>query len=187
MPDYNPSIPTGAQNLSDSQVDILNNFTELNTIFASDHFQWNFATTGDRGLHRRVSFPTPLTSDPSVAGDDSVVYSKLVSGITQLFFKNATTSEKITGSVVTQSGNGGIDFPQSVSIRWGSATFSGTSAVISYATQFPVNTYTVVISPVNSVAAGATLRVGTHTQTGFTVNAAINVTNSSFNYIAIGH
>jgi len=52
---FQPGIPTAAQVPSQSQADLLNNFTALNTVFAINHLAFNAV---DGGLHTQVQFDT---------------------------------------------------------------------------------------------------------------------------------
>jgi hypothetical protein len=87
MVDYNPNIPQGIDNLSTSQGQMLNNFTQLNTIFDFDHFTWNDPTAGgtDRGFHRRVTFPVNVAAAP--AGATGILHTVL-GGATSVSFNN---------------------------------------------------------------------------------------------------
>ncbi len=182
---FDPNIPQPTDLISSSAVPIQTNFSQLNTIFDFNHFTWDDATAANRGLHRKIDFPTPTTV-AAPTGNDSVLYPKTVAGVTQLFFDNATVSAQITGGAFTSAQNGGIDFPQGVKFRWGAVTFTGTSQVFTFDTTF-ASTFVVVITPINVAAVNGGLRVSTQTAANFTVTASSSVTNASLYYIAIGN
>lgn len=52
---YNPSIPAINTRIDQTYNLITTNFNQLNVIFNADHYQWNYVTVGDRGLHRQVT------------------------------------------------------------------------------------------------------------------------------------
>jgi hypothetical protein len=94
---YNPNIPAGTQNLSASQSAIRTNFAQANTLIARDHFAFDDATSANRALHRKISFPVVLSTDPSVIDPASYVYTKTIDTVTQLFFANSAGVVQLTG------------------------------------------------------------------------------------------
>lgn len=71
---YKPNIPIATDFLSVSQVDILNNFTVLNTAFGIDHY--DFADlTADRGKHNQITLPEIVGAvDPTTLADETKFY-----------------------------------------------------------------------------------------------------------------
>ena len=70
---FNPAIPDASDLLSQSQLDLKTNFTQLNTIFAYDHVAFNDATVIDRGFHKKVQF-NDNTASVAQAGTHSEIY-----------------------------------------------------------------------------------------------------------------
>lgn len=74
---YQPGIPAGNDNLSQSQGDIQDNFNQLNVQFAIDHTAFNTGSGNGDGLHKQIHFP--LFTAPSVISGSGtqggVVYS----------------------------------------------------------------------------------------------------------------
>jgi len=64
---YKKSIPQPTDNLDDSQVDLLNNFTQLDDSFDVDHVAFS-DTTADNGRHKTVTF-VKQTAEPTTAAD----------------------------------------------------------------------------------------------------------------------
>jgi len=188
---YLPNIPLGTDNISVSAGQINTNFTQLNALMGSnataDHYAWNDATSANRALHKQTTFPIPRADPVGLTGTQSMFYPKSVGGVAQAFFANSAGTTQISGGATNITTNGGIDFPQGASIRWGAFTFSGTSTVVNFSPTMPTTTYSVVITPINTAAISTGFRVSTITQSSFTVNTAGgSVTNASFYYIAMG-
>lgn len=80
---YNPNIPQPDDNLSVSQGDLLNNFTDLNTKFSINHVSLT-DTTSDTGKHKYVSF-VEQASNPETVANEQILFTKDSSGKPELF------------------------------------------------------------------------------------------------------
>lgn len=177
---FAPAIPAGGDNLSVSQGQIQNNFTQLNNIFAFDHFTWNDATSANRGLHKQVTIPAVLSVDPTVTGVIGEVYTKSVAGLTQLFFANSTEVSQLTGLTVnTTGGNSSIVTPWGITFNFG---IIGNAGNVTFATPFTTTAYTAQATAHNAVGT-ANASVFNVSTTGMSI--ASNATNSIY-YLAIG-
>ncbi len=140
---YRVGIPQSADRPSDSQSQIADNFTQLNSIFGQEHVEFN--ATLDNGEHKKVTLNAPLGSDPGLADPKASLYTKTVSGDSELFFEkfdNAATANLVSQmtnlpivnfvNTGTAGGNGDfIDTPFGIRIIWGlTASFSGSRTVI---------------------------------------------------------
>lgn len=117
---YDPNTPVSSHLVS---VDISNmntNFSQLNTIFNSDHFNYVSAPPSNRGQHKQITFPV-IPTPPVLVGDAGAVYTKLVGGISELFYKNASLDKQLTGptSVLTAGNSGWITLPGGLVFAWG--------------------------------------------------------------------
>lgn len=196
MSDYNPSIPQGSDNLSTSQGQILNNFTQLNNIFAFDHYAWNDNTTANRGLHRKVTFPAPVTiSAPT--GTASTFYSKLVSAVAAPYFDTAAGSNCVwyggssTGLVSATTGgtysNGLITLPNGIIFQWGFQNNVSNGQTITFPSAFPNNCFNISMTGMRSNNDSRSLWINpSFSTTSFTVQtnsgSGLNVM-----YLAIGN
>lgn len=150
---FNPSIPQATDRPSRSQSDLLNNFTQLNTVFDVDHVTYNAAA--DRGEHTKITL-NDVIADPGLADPKCSVYIKTVAGDSELFFEKydntavANLVQQMTNLVVTTAAAGGtvggnisyIDTPWGLRLLWGlTNVFSGdrrltmpvgTTAVLNY-------------------------------------------------------
>ncbi len=195
MADYNPDIPQGGDNLSTSQGQILNNFTELNNIFDANHFKYNFATVGDRGLHRKIDLPVTTTvSAPS--GTASVIYNKAVSGVASPYFDNAVGSSVLwrggssNGLASTTLANPGLlNLPNGFQVRWGTDQFAMGSATrtVTFTPAFTTTALVATVTidetaPANYVAAQSLGQSNFLARRSTPITSAIN-----FRWIAIGY
>ena len=157
---YNPNIPQATDLISNSQVQILNNFSSIDSTllgFARNHYSLTDATNG--GLHKLVVFPNSPTP-PVLTGTESAIYPKTVSGDQQLFFANAAGEVQMTvdsdafwkgGSgdgVVTANAvqNGFMNLPNGVQFRWGYASGLGDSSVVSFTPAFSNNCLSIQVT-----------------------------------------
>lgn len=134
MTDYDPLIPAANNILSQSQVDIQNNFLELNTIFDVDHLTWNSDPSGNRGFHRQITMPDPLAVAPTPIVDQGILYpfadTNDTSARTQLYFKNQSNTIQITNRFKSASTDGYLMIPGNISspaiiIMWGFVSSPG--------------------------------------------------------------
>ena len=140
---FDPNIPLATDLISNSQGDILTNFTQLNTQFGIDHVAFYTGSGNGDGTHKQITFNTPRL-DPVLAGDDSMVYSKTVSGVTQLFFANATTAAQVS-STGTAANPGTITIPGGLTIAFGNASITA-GVLHNFGYTFSATPYSVVIS-----------------------------------------
>jgi hypothetical protein len=195
MSTYNPNIPQGTDNLSVSQGQMLNNFTQLNTQFGVDHIAFNTGSANGDGHHVKVFFDN-APSTPSVSGTQSVMFPALVSGQQQMMWKNASNSYQITGLPVTAGTNGSITLIGGIIFKWATVqilngnqtatyTFSGLSIG-----NFPSNCYNVQAT---AAIAAAGLTAGNFpgitgiSNTGFTINRNGTGGTQSYLVFAIGN
>ena len=82
---YNPDIPQAQTDLSVSQGDLLENFSQLNTQFGINHVEFN-DTGGDAGKHKLVTF-IEQSSDPATKSNEAIIFAKDDSGDTELFIR----------------------------------------------------------------------------------------------------
>ena len=85
MSTYTSNIPQPGDNPSDSQPLILNNFIALGTALAQNHV--GMGDLSNRGKHNFLQMPEQ-GSAPTTASDEGGLYTKAVSAVTQLFWRN---------------------------------------------------------------------------------------------------
>lgn len=184
MVDYNPNIPASSDNLSTSQGQIQNNFTQLNTIFDVDHVTFNDATSANRGFHRKVRLSN-VASDPVLVSPQTQLYSKTISGAEQLFFANASTVTQITGLTSSIVGNGSITLPGGLVLIWGTIAAAVNNVVQNFHTAFPTACFNVQVT----ISIGSTVSpvgINGFTRTGFTFRTTASG-GVPITYFAIGN
>lgn len=177
---YTSNIPQASDNPSQSQPLLLANFQEIATAFNTNHGAFNGA---NQGLHEFVQMPEQ-GSAPTTAANVGAIYTKEVSGTTQLFWREESngTEYQMTGQQTLSGGQGSFKMPGGLTFKYGSTT--GGSAV-AFTAPFASAVYSVVISfvdPSGSVGAAAASSV---TVNGFTA-ANFGGSGNTMNWIAIG-
>jgi len=90
---YNPNIPQPGDRPSDSQTQILQNFQTLDTVFTVDHVAFSLGI--NPGKHKQVTFDTVHPAG-APAGTESVLYTKNVGGVPELFWRNSVAEKPIS-------------------------------------------------------------------------------------------
>lgn len=179
---YNASIPQSTDFISNSQLQILGNFSQLNAQFLVDHTAFNTGSGNGDGFHKKVTLNVPLGADPVPAGTASAVYSKDVGGVGQLFFANSSAPKQITGTV-SAIANGTSFLPGGVILKWGLA--SQFLVHIPFTPAFPTACFSVVLTATDPAYTGNLLV--TSIDPGFFVAQRSGTGAMGYYYIAIGH
>lgn len=137
---YKNLIPQpGDSPATDSQADILENFTQIDSQFGTTGDHVAFTALADNGMHKQVSL-NGVIADPGLATPQSSLYIKTVAGSSELFFQNDTLAADVvplTGIAVTTVGtNFGYVTPWGQTINWGQFTCNTTDTVLTYAVAF---------------------------------------------------
>ena len=93
---FKPDIPQAANDLSVSQGDLLENYSQLNTQFGVNHVAFD-VTSGDAGKHNLVTF-VEQAADPTSAANEAIIFATDDAGDTELAIKpeNNGASYQIT-------------------------------------------------------------------------------------------
>ena len=143
---YNDAIPQGPDYLSDSQPEILENFSQLNAVFNENHVKFNDVTVSDRGKHTNVHLIEQADS-PGTAANEMALYTKETDGVSELFLQReglAAAGDDIQMSVGTPlvGGNGYTFLPGGIIFQWCSGLAApGAGGVIPYTMPFPNNVF----------------------------------------------
>lgn len=70
--EFNPNIPSNDDTVYDAYFSFHKNMEALNNLIGVDHF--NGSALSNRGMHRAITFPEPLDSQPAVQGTMGVLY-----------------------------------------------------------------------------------------------------------------
>ncbi len=194
MPTYSPNIPQPPDILSDSQDDILQNFQQINTVFAQNHIPFEAA---GQGKHKEVTLPELVAPTPTLI-DEANIYSQLsaLTGETELFWQRENNGTRIEWTGLLATGNGWTRLPSGILLKWG----GGAAVGFGFAVIYPIAATNPVF--VNVFATFVTTRAfggtdflvnlvdGSQTNVNFNVNAMVASTGaaaaSTFNYLSIG-
>lgn len=199
---YQPNIPSAPDKISQSQVDLKQNFQQLDSRFGQDHVTYSTGTNS--GLHKQVSIPDPLLGDPVVANPAGVFYTKAVAGITEAFFRNQTTVTQLTGLPADVVGNGSVTFANGFIIKWGTMQpkpgdivdnqfffFPDGPGPMVGNEPFPTNIFAVVVFGIKNTTGIHSLYLKSTATGDFNVNGFIvrsdDTWSQGFMYIAIGN
>lgn len=146
---YKNNIPQpGDSPAVDSQADLLENFTQLDSQYGTTGDHVAFTAGADNGMHKQVSL-NDVIADPGLPDPQASIYLKTIAGDSELFFEkfdNGTALnvvQQMTNLVIANLVNPGtaggtlyrIDLPIGVTIYLGrTAAFSGNRTVT-----FPAN------------------------------------------------
>ena len=170
---YLPDIPQAQDDPSQSQGQLLANFQELNTFLSVNHLDLNAA---GQGKHKFMQMPEQ-SSAPTTAADEGALYTKVVSGLTQLFFRTESdgAENQITGAF-TASSTGSVTIAGGITLKWGSGNANSATFSSAYATSI----FAVVVGS-SGAFTSSDARLRTKSLTGFTLEIF-----AKFEYIAIG-
>lgn len=179
---YNPNTPVSSNDPADDQPDMQTNFASIDGFVAVDHVGFN-AISG--GTHKQVTMKSTLGADPVIVAPDptGVLYTKLVSGMSQAFFANYQGGQQITGFAKNFATPGYANLPGGLQIRFGTGTVgSGGFSSYNFNANFS-NACLVVVA--NCLGGTATIGVQGFTNAKFDAKSSSGTV--SFNYVAIGY
>lgn len=203
---YNANIPQATDLLSQSQNDLLANFTAIATLVAVNHVQFNDA---DQGKHKYAEFPVQNAAPPIVFAAGEVALYSFLNPITSQneLYVNKTNQATVvqvpfTASLLSTNSNPGLNIagwtylPSGILLKWGSGTANGsTNFVFPVAATIPVFTNVMSMQLCtaysNALDGDGFVRLSSFTNLGFNAfgSARTTVTTKAvnFQYLAIGY
>lgn len=192
---YNANIPQATDLISQSQGQLLTNFSQANTAFGIDHTAFDVAA--NQGKHKKSTY-VEQAADPVTIANELAVYSKDVAGVTTEFLR-----KEGAGTVIATSGQDPIraavgstflpgDATRAIIFKWGdcgTVTPAGTAVAFTAGggSNFPTACFQVFVT-VTQAGSNSTRVVtvdpATFATTGFTAYSSNNV-NARF--FAIGN
>lgn len=184
-------IPQPTDTLNQSQADILENFTQIQTGFALNHI--DFDNGSETGKHKFIQMPQQ-TSAPTTNMTEMALYTKDVSGTPQLFLKtsNNLNEYNISGLNAPTTSEGWTILPSGLRLVWGSFTANGSTPAVFPAGLPAFNQiYSVQVSALRTGGSSdVAATIGGISPTTFTVFGTNSQGNMNKNvlvrYIAIG-
>ena len=205
MTGYNAGIPQPTDNLSTSQSQMLTNFGVLNTLYSNDHYPWTDAT--NVGKHKQVTLNNVAAPGAQI-NPASIIYTKAVSTISELFFRNSsTTGVQITNGTdaiwkggttiasgvvgVTASVDGSMRLPNGIIMNWGFEPAVETDDEISFTTAYTsaADVFSIQCTVYKNVDDRLFINVKSNTASKFTVacrNSGGGNTTLGLTWFAIG-
>ncbi len=184
---YTVPVPVSGQSLGNSRPIIAQNFATIQTIFDKNHVDFN-ASGG--GKHKYVEIPVSVSIPAGLTASEGTLYTKTVSGASQLFYSPDTTSNEyqLTNTISAQftkfstntayaaSHTGGWTFlPGGMIMNYGRFTVSGSSGTVTFALAFP------------SGSAPYSLTISLQRSSGdqsLTIDSAIPPTSTGFKWLS---
>lgn len=185
MSTYTSNIPQPGDNPSDSQDQILQNFQSISTTNSVNHVAFN---DPDQGKHKFLQMPEQ-SSAPSTAADEGGLYTKAVSAVTQLFWRNESngTEQQFTNSIpTTVAPNRHWNFADGLQLRLGTVNHASTSTAVAFSSPFSSNAYVVLLTPIGAAGAVNGWNAQALTVNGFTLASISSGGGKAFYYVAIG-
>ena len=187
---YNNNIPQPGDRPSASQSQLLGNFQDLKTYLDRNHVAISDPNSNvDEGKHIFLQMPEQASA-PSTLANEGGLYTKEVSGATQLFFREESDGNEVqlTSSFLDAT-NGYYQVPGGLLIKWGQGLASQGGNTISFDSTIPFTTvYSVNISRVaaNSSGTATAVAVGSFSNPSFVAFAASGTGTVDIHYIAVG-
>lgn len=183
---YYPNIPQSGDRPSQSQAQILSNFSDLDTVFNDNHI--GFSQPEDRGEHRKVTF-NDVIADPGDPDPKATLYIKTIAGDSELFFENydnaavANLVRQLTGIVPVNVGTDySIDSPWGLQFRFGTFLGNAGGVAVAFAAPFTTAAYCIVLT-----ASSTTARMTSYAGLGVAGFTGYVNFPSTVSYIAFGY
>lgn len=189
---YDTTVPkTGSNGASDYQA-MQGNYAQIQTSFSIDHEPLG-SSGAIEGFHKKTTFAAPI-ADPGQASPVASLYTKTVSGASQLFFQNgalAANVAQLTGNAVLTAGEYTVVSPWGLIFKFGVASVASASNYL-FQTAFTNNGLGVIVtlrlasaqSPL--AVQDAAILTGANNATGFTPFYGIGGAQSLY-YFAWGN
>ena len=188
---YNLGIPSGPNNPSNDQPNLLINNDNVATALAVDHVPFNVANTGYHTVIHQVPNGGLIPVDPPIVAGFGQLYAKNVTvGVntdTQLFFKTGLGGvSQITGNFATANGWQQLG---GVLLQWGSIT--GTPIANGQTVNFTRNftsVFSITLGTTSNSTSDKTINIltGSVTNSGFQVSTSATSLFQTVYYMAIG-
>lgn len=180
---YNSDIPQSTDDPSQSQSQILANFQALNTFLSVNHVSLN---DGNQGKHSFLQLPEQ-SSAPTTAANEGGLYTKEVSGSTQLFFREESSgSERQLTSAFSAATNGTLTIPGGLLIQWGFSSGIGDGSQVNFNTSFGSTAYNVQCTLVRADSNSRYVYVTSSSVTSSKFNITSNSADTDMYWWAIG-
>lgn len=190
MSTFLPNIPQGGDFIDFSWTQLLANNQQLDTSFGIDHYTFSNATANN-GKHAKCTFPEQAAG-PTTAANEGALYTKDVSGITQLFWRAESNGleSQLTNLTPITTANGRTFLPGGLLFQWGivAQNTSQTNAVV-FTTAFTtlLNIQVTAKRATNNSGITVDCYIQGQTTAGFNIiNSSSSSTSLGYYWMAIG-
>lgn len=193
---YNNAIPQPTDRISNSQSQLLENFSQIETVFSLNHV--NFNNGGDSGKHSYVEFKEQAI-DPAVVVDQWTMYSKDDGTNNQIYLRSPSNYTGTIGAgtvfpftTFDGSANGWTRLPSGLVMKWGTGSANGSLVVnMSQGPAFAATPLFISVTPLTGInPVNVAITVTALAATNFTVFGSQRTTTTAtsvpFYYLAIG-
>lgn len=120
-------VPQSGQTLAQTQPDIRNNFSVINTAFGVNHIDYNVA---DQGKHKFVTMPVQGSS-PTTAAGELALFSRTstLTSVPELAFRKQSNGAVVEFTSSSQTANGWTRLPSGILLKWGNGSANGLTNV----------------------------------------------------------
>ena len=195
---YTRDIPNGPNDPSDDQGPMQTNTNSIDDLIAVDHVSFGAA---NGGVHKFVHLLTQSVN-PAVTADFSVLFNKVVSGNTELFYRYGSAPQNVfqitnNGAIANDNGFSSLVGPAAnpLKIVWQGTALDNNGVSIRndspfvFPSPFTTACYSVILSAekASTGAEGLWVSNGTLTNLGFSIKTSASAGQfTKLYYIAIG-
>jgi len=168
---YKPNVPQGTDTFGQSQVDFLENFSQLNTLYGKDHVAWDGGS--EAGKHTALRLQQQAV-DPTVTAAEGGLYVKLVGNNEELFYRyNSGGTQNNAVIPLTNKGAVGGGIFSSARVQWNGATWNIIGSGINFASAAGTSS-SLVITFTNAAPSGDYVTLITGMNTGGLPGISVN-------------
>lgn len=186
---YNGNIPQPNDRPSDSQSDLLNNFSALKVFVDRNHVAIVDPTTNtSEGKHKFLQIPEQ-SGPPTTAVNEGGLYVKEQSSRATLFYRQESdgTEIQLTNLDPSLGTNGYTFLPGGLILQWGQANISTNPTAVTFPTVFTaVYQVTAVLSNTSAALANRRYNISSQSNTGFSFWTENVAANLRVRWMAIG-
>lgn len=178
---YKNNIPQPSDSpATDSQADLLENFSQLDSQYgtAGDHVA--FTAAADNGMHKKISL-NGVIADPNLPDPQASLYLKTIAGNSELFFENFDVGgvtnlvRQMTNLPSTIVGGArGIITPWGLIMNFGSVIINVAATPVVFPIAYPNSALTLTLSIGNTSTASQQAVFSNLITTGFTGYGSTN-------------
>jgi len=186
---YTNNIPQATDDPSQSQSQILNNFTSIDTVNSVNHVAYNDA---NQGKHKFLQMPEQGSVPTTAANEGGLFTKETIALITGLYFRRESdgtqlqlTDIDLTTSTVVSGTQYTFLSPWGFRITFGKTGTISNNGAVTFTTNFSASPYTLQVTAVDTNQSNVTVKSLSVSGSGFTVLTS-TASIDQIQYFAIG-